>query len=298
MKFGENLRNLRKSKKITQEQLAEKVGVSRQSVSKWETGEAYPEMNNILILCDIFNCKINTLVNEGLLDINSLDEEIKMKVVKFKEKKQRKMKGISKAIYVVARILQIFVILGICLSLICMISIPFVLNKLNTSEKTLDVFGRNHNYEINNNKILINEYEINVDTITNLQEYIANHSNTYHIVSLELVTICMIATLVIIYMILKHIEKLFVNIHNENSPFTLENVKHIKRIALLLILEILLPDITGVIFEIITKVDMSVEFEVANILFGLIILSLAYIFEYGYEIQLDSKGRMYGDENE
>ena len=38
MKFGDNLRNLRKSKKISQERLAEKVGVSRQSVSKWERG--------------------------------------------------------------------------------------------------------------------------------------------------------------------------------------------------------------------------------------------------------------------
>lgn len=38
MKFGDNLRNLRKSKKLSQENLAEKVNVSRQSVSKWETG--------------------------------------------------------------------------------------------------------------------------------------------------------------------------------------------------------------------------------------------------------------------
>ena len=47
MNFGQNLRNLRKSKNISQEELAERVRVSRQSVSKWETGEAYPEMNNI-----------------------------------------------------------------------------------------------------------------------------------------------------------------------------------------------------------------------------------------------------------
>ncbi len=38
MKFGDNLRKLRKSKKLSQEDLAEKVNVSRQSVSKWETG--------------------------------------------------------------------------------------------------------------------------------------------------------------------------------------------------------------------------------------------------------------------
>ncbi len=38
MKFGENLKNLRRAKKLSQEDLAEKVKVSRQSVSKWETG--------------------------------------------------------------------------------------------------------------------------------------------------------------------------------------------------------------------------------------------------------------------
>ncbi len=43
MKFGENLRSLRKSKKLSQEDLAEKMNVSRQSVSKWETGLLFPK---------------------------------------------------------------------------------------------------------------------------------------------------------------------------------------------------------------------------------------------------------------
>ena len=71
MKFGDNLRNLRKNKKLSQEELAEKVMVSRQSVSKWETGEAYPEMNNILELCKIFHCNIGDLVNDNMTDIDS-----------------------------------------------------------------------------------------------------------------------------------------------------------------------------------------------------------------------------------
>lgn len=85
MKFGDNLRKLRKLKKLSQEELAEKMQVSRQSVSKWETSESYPEMNNILELCKIFHCHINDLVNDNIIDINSLDEEIKMNVVKFKK---------------------------------------------------------------------------------------------------------------------------------------------------------------------------------------------------------------------
>ena len=89
MKFADNLKKLRKRRNISQEQLAEKVGVSRQSVSKWETSEAYPEMNNILELCKIFKCNISDLVNDKMVDIDSLDEEVKMSVVKFKKEKQK-----------------------------------------------------------------------------------------------------------------------------------------------------------------------------------------------------------------
>ena len=42
MKFGDNLKSIRKNKKMSQEQLAEKVNVSRQSVSKWESVSANP----------------------------------------------------------------------------------------------------------------------------------------------------------------------------------------------------------------------------------------------------------------
>ena len=104
MKFGENLFSLRKNAKMSQEKLAEEVGVSRQSVSKWENGESYPEMDNILKLCKIFHCQINDLVHEDMQDIDSLDENIKMSVVKLEKSKQKKLKVLSKIIYVLAKI--------------------------------------------------------------------------------------------------------------------------------------------------------------------------------------------------
>lgn len=104
MNFGQNLKNLRKSKNMSQEELAERVNVSCQSVSKWETGEAYPEMNNILELCKIFHCHINDLVNDNILDIDSLDEDVKMSAVKFKKEKQKQMKGISNVLSLIGKI--------------------------------------------------------------------------------------------------------------------------------------------------------------------------------------------------
>ena len=62
MTFGENLQFLRKRADMTQEDLAEKMEVSRQSVSKWESNSAYPEMEAILRLCDLFGVDMDTLL--------------------------------------------------------------------------------------------------------------------------------------------------------------------------------------------------------------------------------------------
>lgn len=62
MTFGENLQFLRKRANMTQEDLAERMEVSRQSVSKWESNAAYPEMDAIIRLCDLFHCDMDTLL--------------------------------------------------------------------------------------------------------------------------------------------------------------------------------------------------------------------------------------------
>ena len=63
MMFSQNLQYLRKEKNMTQEQLAEKLEVSRQAVSKWEAGSAYPEMDKIIVMCRMFDIDMDTLVN-------------------------------------------------------------------------------------------------------------------------------------------------------------------------------------------------------------------------------------------
>lgn len=60
--FAENLQFYRNRKEMTQEQLAEKMGVSRQTISKWEAGTSYPEMEKLLLLCDLFSCSMDTLM--------------------------------------------------------------------------------------------------------------------------------------------------------------------------------------------------------------------------------------------
>ena len=145
MKFGDNLQNLRKLKKMSQEKLAEKVDVSRQSISKWERGESYPTMNNIITLCEIFHCNINELVQESLIDINSLDEEIKMNVVKFKVEKQKKMKGISKTIYVIARIGEIILIASAVILAVLMFALLIFANGVKIEDNSVRFFEETYN---------------------------------------------------------------------------------------------------------------------------------------------------------
>ena len=62
MSLNQNLRILRKSHGLSQEDFADKLDVSRQAVSKWESGEAYPETEKIIAICDLFNCNMDDLV--------------------------------------------------------------------------------------------------------------------------------------------------------------------------------------------------------------------------------------------
>ena len=62
MSLAENLQYLRAREGLTQEQLAERLDVSRQSVSKWESAASYPEMDTLLKLCDMFQVDMDTLL--------------------------------------------------------------------------------------------------------------------------------------------------------------------------------------------------------------------------------------------
>lgn len=62
MSFGENLQTIRKRNQLSQEGLAEMLGVSRQAVSKWELGEGYPEVDKLLILSKKLNVSLDSLL--------------------------------------------------------------------------------------------------------------------------------------------------------------------------------------------------------------------------------------------
>lgn len=66
MSFRENLLYLRATHDLTQEQLAEQLGVSRQSVTKWESDKSYPEMDKLIKMSQLFDCTLDELVQGDL----------------------------------------------------------------------------------------------------------------------------------------------------------------------------------------------------------------------------------------
>ena len=72
MTLGEKLSKLRKEHNYTQEQLAEVLGVTRQSISKWESDIAYPETDKLIKIGRIFQCSMDYLLNEDAIEKQGL----------------------------------------------------------------------------------------------------------------------------------------------------------------------------------------------------------------------------------
>lgn len=80
MKFGDKLIQLRKKSGLSQEELAAKLNVSRQSVSKWESNNTYPETDKIVQICNIFDCTMDDLINENIKDITTIERKNKNQI--------------------------------------------------------------------------------------------------------------------------------------------------------------------------------------------------------------------------
>ena len=85
--FGEKLKNARKSAKLTQEQLAERLGVSRQAITKWEADKGLPDIENIKLISKALNVSIDYLLDDNNeIDVTVLREPISLDDYSYKPK--------------------------------------------------------------------------------------------------------------------------------------------------------------------------------------------------------------------
>ncbi len=238
-----------------------------------------------------------------MIDINSLDEEIKMSVVKFKREQQKKMKGLSKTIFVIARMGKILVTISIPLVIIAMLILWILTSKITWIDNEIKIKGIEDKITISEqtdgifiqvNDKIVNKVEQN--EIIKIKELLETHSKFIVISYIEIGFTFLVISLFLIRSMLASLEKLFQNINKGDTPFTLENVGYIKKMAYFMIVVTILPTMGGLIFEVLLKMDLDIGFEIFNLIEILFLFSIAYIFQYGYEIQRDSKGIMYEKE--
>ena len=108
MSLGERLYELRKSKNLSQEQVAEQLNVTRQTVSKWETDESKPDFDKIVPICNLYG-----ISTEELLTDNKLDEVIKEEVIDNIRDDNKKKRAIYISLGILIYFLSIiYIILG------------------------------------------------------------------------------------------------------------------------------------------------------------------------------------------
>lgn len=81
MKMGSFLKELRKEKELTQEQLAEQLNVSNRSVSRWETGSTLPDISLLIELAEFYDVDIKEII-DGERKSEKVNEEVKETLVK------------------------------------------------------------------------------------------------------------------------------------------------------------------------------------------------------------------------
>ena len=233
-------------------------------------------------------------------------EKKKTNNVKFDKDKQKKMKFLSKFIYILAKIGRIITIIGgVCL-LLAMAITPVLVGNISIKDNSITIFGEKVEYENHEDEIVISVKGVKVGSITgddmtkfNLATGELEKVNIPKLFSyVEFALVTAVAIMVLTYFILLYLEKLFVNIYNNETPFTLDNINYIKKIAYLLIAIVATSFVCDLISTAIFDYAISAKIDLTSLIYVLIIFSIAYIFEYGYELQKNSKATMYSEVEE
>jgi len=161
MNLGKKIAELRKKNNLSQEELAEKVGVARQTISKWEIGDTTPDINQVKIISKIFNISIDELVDN---DINNVIVE--------KVSNTEKLAGITiKILKVFGIMLIVFITLIFLFVIIFMVDMP---------RNDYDIVGRTKiSCNLDNEKYEYEaEYNKNYQVINSGGDaYIMNHTD-------------------------------------------------------------------------------------------------------------------------
>jgi transcriptional regulator with XRE-family HTH domain len=102
MKFSSKLENLRKSKNMSQEELAQKLNVTRQTISKWELDQTVPDMNKLIEISKLFGLSLDELVND-------IDKKVDSEKIYKETAVEKKNKKIALRILIIGIIISLII---------------------------------------------------------------------------------------------------------------------------------------------------------------------------------------------
>ena len=116
IKIGKFILNCRKEKGLTQEQLAEKLGVTSKSISRWENGKTMPDYSLLKDLCNELDINVNELLSGEKIKVNDYMNKSEENLIRLREQIDKRKKVLTIISYVFMTIIVIAFILNIVLN--------------------------------------------------------------------------------------------------------------------------------------------------------------------------------------
>ena len=205
---------------------------------------------------------------------------------------QRKMRGVSKALSIISKIAKVFIIIGGVCVLLALIVIPLIFKNItfegdqikigNESVLTLKMEEDKMVLKIGDNVVAA---DATLDDYKEIVKLFNSESKTSIISYIEGSLFIAVVALVLLYLVFNYIDKIFNKIHKEKTPFILDNVMYIRKCAYLYIAFVVAPLVLSGIFEMITGNNMSFNLNLLEVIFVLVLFTISYVFEYGYELE-------------
>ena len=119
--FKDNIKAIRKSKGLSQEEVAIKLNVVRQTISKWEQGLSVPDSEMLISISEVFETPVSTLLGENILetkvdDLKAISEKLEVINLQLVQKKSKKRKMIR------------WLLISLCLIIVIIFAFLFLLN--------------------------------------------------------------------------------------------------------------------------------------------------------------------------
>ena len=115
-KIGKFIKNERKAKKMTQEELANKIFVSEKTVSKWENGKGIPDTNTLPKLCEALGFTVNELLNGEKINNNNYTEKAENKLFELQKTKEDNEKRLLLAEWVIMINVSLLLLISVLIS--------------------------------------------------------------------------------------------------------------------------------------------------------------------------------------